>query len=150
MKKLFIILTACIFITGCGNGRKNKTTDQQEIQVAIPDMHNARNSLDYFGTYEGTLPCADCPGIKTVITLNQDGTYKMTTEYLDKGKGEKLETTGKYSWNDEGSKITLHSDPEGNHNRKYMVQENRLLQLDLEGNIITGDLADNYILKKTE
>ena len=25
------------------------------------DMHNSRNSLDWAGTYEGVLACADCP-----------------------------------------------------------------------------------------
>ena len=43
------------------------------------DMHNSRNSLDWVGIYEGVLPCADCPGIKTRLTLNYDGSYRLVT-----------------------------------------------------------------------
>ena len=45
-----------------------------------PDIHNSRNSLDWAGTYEGVLPCADCPGTKTRLTLNQDGSYRLVTQ----------------------------------------------------------------------
>ena len=31
--------------------------------------HNSRNALDWAGTYEGVLPCADCPGIQTRLSL---------------------------------------------------------------------------------
>jgi uncharacterized lipoprotein NlpE involved in copper resistance len=43
------------------------------------EMHNSRISLDWAGTYEGVLPCADCPGTKTRLTLNQDGSYLLVT-----------------------------------------------------------------------
>ena len=40
---------------------------------AVPDpAHNSRNSLDWAGIYEGVLPCADCPGIQTRLTLSRD------------------------------------------------------------------------------
>lgn len=150
MKKILFILIGCGLLAGCGNSNKKNSAGDADTRTAVADGHNARNSLDYTGTYSGTLPCADCPGIKTDITLNPDNTFKMTTEYLERNNGEKSETTGEYSWNEEGSKITLHSGRRGEHDRKYMVQENRLLQLDLKGNVITGDLADNYILNKVE
>ncbi|MDE5451088.1 copper resistance protein NlpE N-terminal domain-containing protein, partial [Elizabethkingia meningoseptica] len=44
-------------------------TDSTSTESGIDDSHNAQNSLDWAGTYEGTVPCADCPGIKTTITL---------------------------------------------------------------------------------
>jgi len=34
------------------------------------------------GNYEGTLPCADCPGLQTLITINSDGTFHMEETYL--------------------------------------------------------------------
>ena len=36
------------------------------------------------GTFKGTLPCADCSGIETVLTINDDMTYKLSSTYLDK------------------------------------------------------------------
>jgi hypothetical protein len=35
------------------------------------------------GTYEGILPCADCPGLQTLITFNSDGTFYMEETYLE-------------------------------------------------------------------
>src|SRR5690606_23661002 len=32
-------------------------------------------------TFRGTLPCADCPGIDTVLALNAAGTYALTEDY---------------------------------------------------------------------
>lgn len=42
------------------------------------------------GTFSGTFPCADCPGITTVLTLNQaspatkSGTYTLKETYIDR------------------------------------------------------------------
>lgn len=39
---------------------------------------------DLSGTYEGTLPAADAPGLQTIITLNSDGTFYMEETFLEK------------------------------------------------------------------
>ena len=36
-------------------------------------------------TYTGTLPCADCVGIKTTLTLHGDHTYTLSSLYIDRG-----------------------------------------------------------------
>ena len=33
-------------------------------------------------TYAGELPCADCAGIETLLTLNRDGLAVLTSHYL--------------------------------------------------------------------
>jgi hypothetical protein len=43
--------------------------------------------------------------------------------------------------------MTITLEAEDNFPKYYKIEENRLIQLDLNGNIITGELADNYILK---
>lgn len=35
--------------------------------------------------YSGTLPCADCIGIKTILTLHGDKTYTLQSIYINKG-----------------------------------------------------------------
>ena len=50
-------------------------------------MHNSRNSLNWAGVYAGTLPCADCPGIQTRLTLGNDGTFEKQSRYLDRDAG---------------------------------------------------------------
>lgn len=104
---------------------------------------NSMNSLDWNGTYWGTLPCADCDGIETLLQLNNDRTYSLKTKYL--GKSDQVFTSsGSFTWNQEGSKITL----SGNDPGKYQVGENQLFHLDKDGNRISGDLASKYVLMK--
>ena len=111
------------------------------------DGHNSRISIDWNGIYKGTLPCADCGGIQTQLTLMEDGGFERQTTYL--GKDEKTQfEKGKFTWNDAGSTVTLAF--EDGETQQYQVGENRLFHLDQEGNRITGDLADNYTLIKNK
>jgi len=121
-------------------------TQQEPRSTAIPLGDNSRVSLDWDGVYTGTVPCADCEGIKTMIQLNKDETYTMKTKYL--GKSDEVFTvSGKFNWNDAGSSINL-EDAEGSTPLAYQVGENVLFVLDQNGNAITGDLAENYQLRK--
>lgn len=108
------------------------------------DEHNSKNSVDWSGTYHGTLPCADCEGIKTELTLNKDETYQLKQEYLT--KNTIVEKSGKFVWSADGEKISITVKDVGNFN--FKVGENRLFLLDQEGNEIAGNLAENYILNK--
>lgn len=110
---------------------------------ATPD--NSMTSLDWAGVYSGIVPCADCEGIETTITLNSDRTYIRQTKYL--GRDDKIfEQKGAFTWDQDGGKIQL-QDAVGGPDR-YLVGENALIQLDKDGNRITGEMADKYILRK--
>jgi len=105
--------------------------------------HSSRESLDWAGIYAGTLPCADCPGIHTTMTLNPDQTYVLVTRYEDKKDGT-FNQKGEFSWSPDGSTIILDADK----SQAYKVGENALFHLDMAGQVITGDLAENYVLRK--
>lgn len=152
MKNLFIVIAAVAFLYSCGgNAQKTQEAEEKasvsefsEIAKGMNDGHNARNSLDYEGTYKGKIPAADAAGIIISITLS-DSTYVKTMKYEGKGD-ETFEEKGKYTWNDEGNTVTLlGSDDKPD---LYFVGENTLTMLDAEGKRITGDLADMYILRK--
>lgn len=132
------LLIAIIGFGACQSTRS--TSDEQPVATG----DNSRTSLDWAGTYQGVLPCADCPGISTTIMLKENGTYTLSTRYLERGDSVFRES-GTFSWNDAGGEISL-----GEDNRKLLVGENRLFQLDLDGNRITGDLAEHYVLDKVE
>ena len=149
MKKLFIIIAAIGLMYSCGNTQKNQeekaSVDEfSGIAEQISDGHNAKNSLSYTGTYTGKLPTASGEGMIVSITLS-DSTYVKNTEYVNK-ENSKSEEKGKYTLNDAGNTITL--DGVKDAPNQYFVGENTLIQLDMEGNKITGDMADLYILKK--
>ncbi|MEL4307785.1 copper resistance protein NlpE N-terminal domain-containing protein [Joostella sp. CR20] len=139
MSMLFTALTA----VGCNDNTKKENTDTTTSEEKVVDMHTSEISLDYAGTYQGVLPCADCEGIKTSIELKNDNTFTSSMSYL--GKESKTEKqTGTYSWNEDGNKITLNNDA----NLQFAVGESRLTKLDNSGAVIEGTLADKYILKK--
>ncbi|SKB35723.1 Uncharacterized lipoprotein NlpE involved in copper resistance [Parapedobacter luteus] len=121
-----------------GSCQMKKTTATQPPDAA----HNSRNAVDWSGTYHGTLPCADCPGIDYTLTLKTDNSYLLKTQYLEKGDSVFRES-GSFSWDESGSRITLDE-----RNEKFQVGENRLFHLDRDGNRITGNLAAHYILTK--
>jgi uncharacterized lipoprotein NlpE involved in copper resistance len=98
--------------------------------AAVPDpAHNSRNALDWTGVYEGIMPCADCPGIQTRLTLHKDGGYELSTQYLQRQVAPQT-ARGQFSWNATGSAITLDA---AGHGQQFQVGEGRLLQLNQDG-----------------
>jgi heat shock protein HslJ len=135
--KIYLITVILFFVFSTSCSSQKKTANK-----AISTGDNSMTSLDWDGTYQGILPCGDCGGLQTQIVLNKDLTYVLETRY--NGKDEKIfQTKGTFTWDTNGSKISL--DPD---NQSYLVGENRLFHLDIDGNRITGNLADNYILEK--
>lgn len=150
MKKLLGLAAVCVFFLACAGSSSSSEGNQMADTVAVAgetthadNAHNSQNSLDWPGTYEATLPCADCPGIKTSILINNDGTFQIHSEYLERDL--KTEDSGKMMWHDNGSVIHLMGK---DTNLKLKVGENQLLQLDQNGKLIEGELAPHYIYKK--
>lgn len=71
----YALLFAVLLLAAC---QSNPPAAESET---MPNADNSRSSLDWAGTYRGNLPCADCPGIKTEITLLADGSYRMGMFY---------------------------------------------------------------------
>lgn len=147
MKKLFIAVAVIGMLYSCGgNTQKNEAEKPGTEAQAVPnnvDEHNAKSSLDYKGTYSGKVPTASGEGMIVSITL-EDSTYVKKTEYV--GKKGTSEDKGKYTWNTEGNTVILDGIKDAPSH--YFVGENTLTQLDMEGKKITGELADQYILRK--
>lgn len=99
-------------------------------ETPSPDpAHNSRNALDWAGVYEGITPCADCPGIKTRLTLHKDGRFELSTQYLERQVAPQG-ANGQFSWNTAGNTITLDAAGWG---QQFRVGEGRLLQLNRDG-----------------
>lgn len=152
MKNKFLTLAfSALLIASCNkksDDPKIKTTTVTETKtdstIAIGD--NSQNSLDWNGTYKGTIPCADCEGIAMEITLNKDLTFTSKSVYLGKEKNE-FNENGIFSWNKEGSGITTVS--ENKTTAMYKVGENKLILLNSEGKENSDSkMADMYVLNK--
>ena len=135
MKHLFACLLAIAALIGCSSAPES---------TGVPDAaHNSRNSLDWAGTYRGILPCASCPGIETIVTLNVDGTYTSSARYLEQD-GPAFTGGGAFEWDSDGSRIRL----AGEEPLWFRVGENTLTQLRLDGSMVTSVLAEHYVLRK--
>lgn len=147
MIRLLLILTAAIMIfPGCKTRNKTNSSDTGLTRITgIEYGDNSAVSIDWPGTYEGVLPCADCGGIITSIVLNKDMTYSRSMLYKGRG-GHPFADSGKFTWDKHGRSIRLEGKNSGND--RFLAGENMLAMLDREGNRITGELADNYILSK--
>ena len=125
---LILLMTACATTNSATN--------------ATP--HNSRDSLDWDGVYFGVIPSASGSGIQVLIVLNRDYSFSLQYHYIDRD-GSDLVVTGTFRWNEAGSIITLDTNIVPPY---YQVGENFLRQLDVRGRVITGNLAENYILQK--
>lgn len=154
-QQILTLAAASVLLWSCTNETKKTTiadstakTEKVDSTVKtdnLPIGDNAQTSLDWNGTYKGILPCADCEGIQTELTLNQDMTFVLKRNYM--GRDTKFpEDKGTFKWDSSGSKVELIGLKE--QPNIYFVGENKLIQLDMEGKEITGALADKYILKK--
>lgn len=121
--------------------------ETSETSQTLPTGDNSQTSLDWAGTYFNVLPCASCEGIETWVTLNQDGTFQLKTNYLGLNDAREEIFTGTFKWDDTGSMVQLEG-LIGDAPGKYMVGENQIWHLDRDGNRIEGNLAERYILKK--
>ena len=131
---------------------------QPEEDEDLNPHHNARNSLDWAGVYQGIVPSASGMGIQVQLVLQQDETFLLRYEYLTGeepipeigsfGWGKQdvdALASGSFEWDEAGNVVRLDVE---NWPPYFQVGEGRLTQLDMSGNLITGDLAENYVLTK--
>jgi uncharacterized lipoprotein NlpE involved in copper resistance len=127
--------------------KQPKVEEEESETPKISVGDNSQNALDWPGTYFATLPCGHCEGIETWVTLNADGTFVLKTHHMGLNDDREEIFTGKFTWDDTGSIVTLNG-LIGGAPGKYKVGENRIWHLDRDGKQIEGDLADRYILQK--
>lgn len=147
---LWMITTLLLFmVDSCTSNPTKQDNTTEETRTTTnempPDKSNARNSLDYYGTYFGVLPCADCEGIRTTLKLLPEQKYILSYTYQGKEPKDLFEYRGTWSWEDDNTTITLSNRDKPN---QYKVVENALIHLDSNGEVITGELEDHYKLTK--
>jgi heat shock protein HslJ len=90
-------------------------------------MHTSRTSLDWAGTYEGLLPCADCAGLHLQLTLEQDDSFVLVSRRLVRG-ATPSRAQGQFEWAPDGNSILLDTEGDEQH---FAVGEGRLLWLEV-------------------
>jgi len=142
MTRASILLPAlALLFAACGE--QQAPAPEAAIENPTP-ADNSRNSLDWAGTYSGTLPCADCAGIAQQLTLVENGTFTLNVKYLGRSEDAYV-IEGTFVWEEDGNHIVLQS---AGRPSVYQVGENHLWLRDPDGKPITGEMADRYVLTK--
>lgn len=100
------------------------------------------SSLAQNTTYKGTIPCADCEGIIYILSLSTDNFYKEVIIY--KGKNA-MPITAAGNYTIKNGFITL--DKTSGAMNYFKQEGNDLLMLDINGQVIGGNLASAYLLE---
>lgn len=146
------LFLASLSFIACKNTEKDVDTTAMEetVDMDIDMAESLVGTKAWAGEYEGTLPCADCEGIETLIVLNDDNTYVITEHYLKGDDSSQFEEKGVFEFDETDNTFTLipsEQNDEG-RNRLYLLEENQLVALKQDGSKVEGELSDYYVLTK--
>ena len=141
MKKIFLLLALPVMLAAC----QAPTAPTHEASTMVDTHHTAENSLDWAGRYTGLLPCADCEGIQTQLTLHADKTYVLEEHYVKNGRTLHPSTqTGRFQFDTSHPALIRLDD--STHQRVYFIGEGYAEARDAQGNKISSQL--NYRLQQ--
>lgn len=104
------------------------------------------------GTYEGTLPCADCAKIEAKLVLNSDKTYQYNTVFFKGKEQHPFFEKGTYRWDSKKSDV-IHLQPLKDQNNDSLpdillkVADTHVELCDAEGNTAK---SQHYRLQKVQ
>ena len=143
---MYLAVIAAAMMVAC-NGKKTAQDETQNDSVSVADSVSADVDLTAVaGTYEGTLPAADCPGIKTVLTINADSTYQLQQDYIDRKDGHD-EASDVLQVLD-GNVMMLVRPSSGEHSFYKVKDSKSIVMTDSLGNEPEGETAKLYVLTK--
>ena len=151
MKRKLIVLTvgALAVLSSCTEKKTTANAADKDSTSVVDTTATDDNYVDLAavsGTYEGTLPAADCPGIKTVLTIKADSTYQLQQDYIDKKNGHD-EASGVFKVLD--GKVLMLVRPSSGEQTYYKVKDNNsIVMTDSLGVEPEGETAKLYVLKK--
>lgn len=148
MKKriMFLAVAAVALMASCGD---KKTAQNEANADSISVADTTMSALDLTavaGTYEGTLPAADCPGFKTVITINADSTYQMQQDAIDRKDGHD-EASGVLEVKDDNL-LVLVRPSSGDRTYIKVKDADSIVLTDSVGNEPEGEIAKLYVLTR--
>ena len=146
---IYFAMAAAVALTTSCNGKKTVSADADHDSTSVADTTVAGENVDLAavaGTYEGTLPAADCPGIKTVLTINADSTYELKQDYIERKDGHD-EASGVLQVLN-GNVLMLVRPSSGEHTFYKVKDSKSIVMTDSLGNEAEGERAKLYVLTK--
>lgn len=149
---VIVVLAGFFFI------QQRNSQQQNNVPSTQPTQADGDDRKVVLGVFEGTIPCADCEGIKMKLTLYQDPTtlgaagYTLDSTYIGQPNGT-FNTQGEWDYlrgNDEDPNATIYGldldKPELERQYFLKVGDDKVTMLDEKMNPIKSNL--NYTLTK--
>ena len=146
---MILAVAALAVFASCYDKKAAQSVVDKDSVSVVDNTASENANLDLAsiaGTYEGTFPAADGPGIKTVLTIKADSTYQLELDYVDQKDGHD-ETSGVFKVLD-GKVLMLVRPSSGKHTFYKVKDANSIVMTDSVGNEPEGETAKFYVLKK--
>lgn len=155
---LTAIVFSALLVTNAAIARTD-TEAQTSFAKALAKKHegemdhsthaNQDKSQAFHGIFYGYLPCNDCDGVKTTLSLKQNQNYLLVTQPARDSSREYYEK-GKYEWNEETGVLTL--TPRNKPDKHYyqIKDEGTIVQMSPSGAPVAKDLEDEYTLQNSD
>ena len=138
-------LLVALLLTGCMGGLTNNTPAAPQADAQTPPPAAQPAADPFKGTYNGVLPCADCDGLQTSLTLDGAGNYTIQSTKLGK-KPEDHTASGLYRYTTDKKHLQLDNNAS---NLTFMVGDSFLEVRLPDGSKGERKLPDdNYRLKR--
>ncbi len=123
-----------------GTDNNSENLNRQGTNMLEQTPMNPGEILENAAEFEGTLPCADCPGIIATLTLYPNQTYKLDMVYIDRDSS--FTSKGGWKYDTNPPRYILIDDKQ----QYQILNDNTLEALDSDGNPIESNL--NYKLNR--
>ncbi|MBF8963081.1 copper resistance protein NlpE N-terminal domain-containing protein [Pontibacter sp. FD36] len=119
------------------------STAPTSVSQSNAEMSNVEVAQAAVGSWVGTIPCADCPGIDYTLDLNPDSTYRERLVYQGRSATPFVQSG---TWGVGNGRVQLNK--QGTGNNQFALEGEALVMLDNEGNRIESQIADAYRLRR--
>ena len=105
--KLWLVV-ATMAACGAGDGAEVSSGEAALEPMRRLSEGDSLPALSRIAAYAGTLPCADCSGIETIVALHPDGSYRIRELYLGKDAPNAFVSVGRWGYRpDSVPRVTL-------------------------------------------
>ncbi len=156
---LAFVLFSSLFVTHSAIAETDLSAQESFLKARVKSHGKEGDHADhaapvdkakqFHGVFYGFLPCNDCLGIKTTLSLKNNNNYLLVIQYTRESAREIFEK-GKYVWNDETKTVQLMPRKPNVPAKRYHIEnENSLIQLNEDGTRMT-EHAERYALHRSD
>jgi len=156
---LTLISISLVLSTNFAMAATDLTAQENYLKARVKSLEQNSNhenhivpidkSLDFHGVFYGFLPCKDCNGIKSTLSLKQKNNYLLVTQPAKESSREIYEK-GKYDWNEETHTVVLTPRDESKPRQYQIKDEGTLVLMNSDGTPMPEKQSDSYTLRRSD